>query len=161
MYYSLFCYCYFCYCLLYLFCFGTGKNYWANDLIFLETTREEYGMQAWLEQYMGQPSSSGAHTHTHTQTHTHTVTHTHTADPPPPEYLSSFCPLVLNYSPDRQTDRQRDRLTNRQTDRETDRHTDRQMIKLSYIHTHTIIVRSLLLVYCIENKGEEEDLKVK
>ena len=139
MYYTLFCYFYFCYCLYYLFCFGTGKNYWAKDLIFLVTTREEYGMQAWLELYMGQPSSLGEHTntHTHTQTHTHTLTHTHSRSPPP-EYLSSFRPLVLLTA---QTDRQTDRQTERQTDRQTDRQRDRQTDRLLSLHiyTHTLL----------------------
>lgn len=31
--------------------FSSGKNYWAKDLIFLVTDREQLGMHAWLEAY--------------------------------------------------------------------------------------------------------------
>ena len=38
--------CYVCMCVL-------DKPYWAKDLIFLVTSHEEIGMQAWVDQYMG------------------------------------------------------------------------------------------------------------
>ena len=34
-----------------------AKNYWAKDLIFLVTSHDEVGMQAWINGYMGTHSS--------------------------------------------------------------------------------------------------------
>ena len=36
----------------------SAKPFWAKDLIFVVTTGEKYGMQAWLESYLGIESSS-------------------------------------------------------------------------------------------------------
>ena len=33
------------------------KNYWAKDLIFLSTSHEGIGVQAWIDQYLGLQSS--------------------------------------------------------------------------------------------------------
>ena len=30
-----------------------GKSYWAKDIIFLVTSGEEIGTQAWIDSYMG------------------------------------------------------------------------------------------------------------
>lgn len=30
-----------------------GKSYWAKDIIFLVTTGEDLGTQAWIDSYMG------------------------------------------------------------------------------------------------------------
>ena len=34
-----------------------AKNYWAKDLIFLVTSQNEVGMQAWIDGYIGTHSS--------------------------------------------------------------------------------------------------------
>lgn len=39
--------------LIFPFLFFSAKNYWAKDLIFLVTSHEGVGMQAWVDQYMG------------------------------------------------------------------------------------------------------------
>lgn len=33
--------------------FVVAKNYWAKDLIFLVTSHESIGMQAWIDKYLG------------------------------------------------------------------------------------------------------------
>ena len=33
------------------------KNFWGKDLIFLMTSHDEIGMQAWIDDYMGTESS--------------------------------------------------------------------------------------------------------
>ena len=35
----------------------SGKNYWGKDLVFLVTTHNTAGMQAWLNAYMGEQNS--------------------------------------------------------------------------------------------------------
>lgn len=36
----------------------SAKNYWAKDIIFLVTSHDEVGMQAWIDSYMGLHSPS-------------------------------------------------------------------------------------------------------
>ena len=36
----------------------SAKPYWAKDLIFVVTNGGKYGMQAWLESYLGIESAS-------------------------------------------------------------------------------------------------------
>ena len=36
---------------------SVGKNYWAKDIIFLVTTGDEIGAQAWINSYMGDRST--------------------------------------------------------------------------------------------------------
>ena len=42
-----------CVCVLSL-----AKNYWAKDIIFLVTSHDEVGMQAWIDAYMGLHTAS-------------------------------------------------------------------------------------------------------
>ena len=35
-----------------------AKNYWAKDIIFLVTSHDEVGMQAWIDAYMGLHTAS-------------------------------------------------------------------------------------------------------
>jgi len=38
----------------------SAKNYWAKDIIFLVTSHDEVGMQAWIDSYMGLHSPNTA-----------------------------------------------------------------------------------------------------
>ena len=44
--------CFLSFIIFRLFC-NSAKNYWAKDLIFLVTSQNEVGMQAWIDSYMG------------------------------------------------------------------------------------------------------------
>ena len=39
---------------------NAAKNYWAKDIIFLLTSQDEVGMQAWINSYMGIHSTGKA-----------------------------------------------------------------------------------------------------
>lgn len=41
---------------------NAGKNYWSKDLVFLVTSHQEVGMQAWLNAYMGEQNSGKRNT---------------------------------------------------------------------------------------------------
>ena len=40
------------------FVLSLAKNYWAKDIIFLVTSHDEVGMQAWIDAYMGLHTAS-------------------------------------------------------------------------------------------------------
>ena len=42
-----------------MFFLVSAQNYWAKDLIFLVTSHEGIGMQAWVDQYLGIQSGMG------------------------------------------------------------------------------------------------------